>query len=147
MYNRVKEGCNIFSSTTRHSRPKSWVKTTLFLKKSPGECHARTCASATGSCDIGIRRIIPPMLVQIENTSGKSSGETAVGLKQELRRSFQLQRQNQTRDAGNILCRLEPFSQSSQPVGVHDHIVVGEGDDLSSRFHNAPIVPRRKPWM
>src|SRR2546421_10711593 len=109
-HNHPEKSGQVFTSSAP-SGAKGEVKAPFFLKKSCSKSHS--CACAKSSCCEGIERSIICPTSPVEDTSDETFIKPAKFFKQELRRSFQLQRQNQTRDAGNILCRLEPFGQTS----------------------------------
>src|SRR5436309_1864607 len=136
-HNHPEKSGQVFTSSAP-SGAKGEVKAPFLLKKSCSKSHS--CACAKSSCCEGIERSILSPTFPVEDTPGETFIKPAKFFKQELRGSFQFQRQDQTRDTGDVLCCLEPFSQSSQPVSIDDHIIVGESNILPSCFHNAPIA-------
>src|SRR6266487_2298758 len=80
---------NIFASTGRASSSKSRIETAFAAEKACRKCHTRACTCTAGSCDIGIRGVFLVMLTQVENSTGKSVGETSLSLKEKLCRRLQ----------------------------------------------------------
>src|SRR5258708_20809683 len=140
--NYPEKSRQVFTSASAASDAKGEVKAPFLFKKSCSKSHS--CACAKSSCCEGIERSILPSTSPVEDMLVETFIKPSKFFKPELRGSFQLQRQNQTCDAGHILCCLEPSDQASQPAGINDYIIVGEGDNLSSRFHSAPIASRRQ---